>query len=147
MNDLQKESNYCMLPQWAMACVVRLCMATGYGGPIAMATYTGEWPKRVGVTDNPNSYLWKPHDPTEPCVIILPPEAEDAPKWTSVICHEFIHVLYDKADRFVRKNLPESEHDEFMELVEEAVRFVTPLAWWAQESKVEFVPDGEGANS
>jgi hypothetical protein len=80
-------------PQWATICLRRLCRATGFHKGVGLAVQVDGWPDQVGATHNPDGYLWKPHDPTDPCIIVLPEWAEDSEKWRSVICHEFVHVL------------------------------------------------------
>jgi hypothetical protein len=133
-------------PQWATICLRRLCRATGFHKGVGLAVQVDGWPDQVGATHNPDGYLWKPHDPTDPCIIVLPEWAEDSEKWRSVICHEFVHVLFDGVDRFVASTLADEEAIlSYKAEVELALLPFVVLAMIGEKWGAEFIPDEEAA--
>lgn len=124
---------------WMAKCLERLCLATGYKATAGIAMLEGEWPTRVGVTDQPDGFVWKPHDPSLPFVIVLPPWAEESDKWKTLICHEFVHLLMAPIDEYVFSLLSDEQREEYMVRVEAAMKPLMLLAMITQVVNVEWV--------
>lgn len=124
---------------WMLTCIKRLCIATGYNGNAGIAMLEGEWPTRVGVTDQPHGFVWKSHDPTVPNVIVLPQWAEESDKWKTLICHEFVHLLMAPIDEYVFSLLSDEQREEYMVRVEAAMKPLMLLAMITQVVNVEWV--------
>jgi hypothetical protein len=132
--------------EWMKESLRRLCVATGYKGAVGLAVLQGEWPNRIGVTNNPDGGLWRPHNPAMPYVILLPERAEESDKWKTVICHEFVHLLMSPVDEYVDSLLSDQQREQYKLRVEAAMKPLMLIAMITQVVNVEWIEDEEGGS-
>lgn len=133
-------------PQWMHDYLSKLIRAVGYQGPVSVVTADpAVFERRIGITDKPHAYTAM-NIHKSGCLIVLPKDAEDSPKYRGALRHEFVHVMHAHIDRLAMTTLGDTDLEQYWRLVEDAMNPFVVLLGLVDHFDIQWVPsdqDGE----